>query len=127
MEFLLVFVGGGIGSAMRHGINVLSLRLLGVQFQYLVSTFCINVLGSFLMGVMIEYWVLKNSMSQQGQLFIATGIIGGFTTFSTFILQITLLNSRGEIIDATLYVIGSVVVGLGALYVGMVFVRTLSS
>lgn len=125
MEFLLVFVGGGIGSALRHGVNVMSLRLLGVQFQYPVGTFFINVLGSFLMGLAVEYWALKSGMSQQGRLFLTTGIIGGFTTFSTFALEIGLLNSKGEVVAAALYAIASVVVGLAALYAGMALVRAL--
>lgn len=125
MEFLLVFVGGGIGSALRHGVNVMSLRLLGVQFQYPVGTFFINVLGSFLMGLAVEYWALKSGMSQQGRLFLTTGIIGGFTTFSTFVLEIGLLNSKGGVVAAALYAIASVVVGLAALYAGMALVRAL--
>lgn len=125
MEFLLVFVGGGIGSALRHGVNVMSLRLLGVQFQYPVGTFFINVLGSFLMGLAVEYWALKSGMSQQGRLFLTTGIIGGFTTFSTFALEIGLLNSKGEVVAAALYAIASVVVSLAALYAGMALVRAL--
>ena len=125
MEFLLVFVGGGIGSALRHGVNAMSLRLLGVQFQYPVGTFFINVLGSFLMGLVVEYWALKSGMSQQGRLFLTTGIIGGFTTFSTFALEIGLLNSKGEVVAAALYAIASVVVGLAALYAGMALVRAL--
>jgi CrcB protein len=127
MEFLLVFISGGIGSALRHGVNVLSLRLLGVQFQYPVGTFCINLLGSFLMGLVVEYWVIKSGMSHQVRLFLTTGLIGGFTTFSTFALEIGLLNSRGEAVTAMLYAIGSVAVGVGSLYAGMALVRALST
>lgn len=125
MEFLLVFVGGGIGSALRHGVNVMSRWLLGAQFQYPVGTFCINVTGSFLMGVVVEYCALKSGISQQGRLFLTTGIMGGFTTFSTFALEIGQMNSRGETAAAALYAIGSVVISLGALYSGMALVRNL--
>ncbi|WP_353234031.1 fluoride efflux transporter CrcB [Diaphorobacter ruginosibacter] len=127
MEFLLVFVGGGIGSALRHGINLVSLRLLGAQFQYPLGTFCINVAGSFLMGLVIEYGALRSGLPQHGRLFLTTGILGGFTTFSTFALEIGLLNSRGETAAAALYAMGSVAVGLGALYAGMSLVRALSA
>lgn len=125
MEFLLVFVGGGIGSALRHGVNVLSLRLLGPNFQYPVGTLCVNILGCFLMGLVVEYWALKSGMSQQGRLFLTTGILGGFTTFSAFALEIGVLNSRGAMAAAALYAIVSVVVGLAALYAGMAVVRSL--
>lgn len=125
MEFFLVFVGGGIGSALRHGINMMTLRLLGPHFLYPVSTFCINILGAFLMGVVVEYCALRSGLSQQSRLFLTTGLFGGFTTFSTFALEIGLLHARGEIIAAALYAIASVVIGLAALYAGMALVRAL--
>ncbi|MBS0342779.1 MAG: fluoride efflux transporter CrcB [Proteobacteria bacterium] len=121
MEFLLVFLGGGVGSATRHGVNVLATRLLGTNYP--VGTLCINVIGSFAMGLVVEYWALKSGLSQQARLFLTTGVIGGFTTFSTFSLEVALLNARGEAVAAVLYVIASIVLGIGALYSGMALVR----
>ncbi len=121
MEFLLVFLGGGIGSATRHGVNVLAARLWGIQYP--VGTLCINILGSFVMGVVVEYWAVKSGLPQQARLFLTTGVIGGFTTFSTFSLEVALLSSRGEIMLAGLYIVGSLVLGVGGLYAGMALVR----
>ena len=121
MEFLLVFLGGGIGSATRHGVNVLAARLWGIQYP--VGTLCINILGSFAMGVVVEYWAVKSGLPQQARLFLTTGVIGGFTTFSTFSLEVALLSSRGEIMLAGLYIVGSLVLGVGGLYAGMALVR----
>ncbi|MCC2594738.1 fluoride efflux transporter CrcB [Pusillimonas sp. MFBS29] len=121
MEFLLVFLGGGLGSAIRHGANVLAAKFWGVQFP--VGTLCINILGSFAMGLAMEYWAVKSGLPQQARLFLTTGVIGGFTTFSTFSLEVALLNSRGELMLAGLYIVGSLVLGIGGLYAGMALVR----
>jgi len=121
MEFLLVFLGGGLGSATRHGVNVLAAKFWGVQFP--VGTLCINILGSFAMGVAVEYWAVKTGLPQQARLFLTTGVIGGFTTFSTFSLEVALLNARGELMLAGLYIAGSLVLGIGGLYAGMALVR----
>lgn len=121
MEFLLVFLGGGLGSATRHGVNVLAARFWGVQYP--VGTLCINILGCFAMGLAMEYWAVKSGLPQQARLFLTTGVIGGFTTFSTFSLEVALLNSRGEILLAGLYIVGSLVLGIGGLYAGMALVR----
>lgn len=79
MGYLIVFLGGGFGSAARHGFGLLAMRLIGTGYP--VGTFAINLLGSFLMGVVAEYFALKGGLSQQLRLFLTTGIIGGFTTF----------------------------------------------
>lgn len=121
MEFLLVFLGGGLGSATRHGVNVLAARFWGVQYP--VGTLCINILGCFAIGVAMEYWAVKSGLPEQARLFLTTGVIGGFTTFSTFSLEVVLLNSRGEILLAGLYIVGSLVLGIGGLYAGMALVR----
>lgn len=123
MEFLLVFLGGGIGSALRHGMNLLAARWLGTQYP--LGTLCINVLGAFAMGVVVEYWTTRSGLSPQARLFLTTGILGGFTTFSTFALEAVVLQSRGEMLAAGLYVAGSLVLGVGALYAGMALVRVL--
>ena len=123
MKFLLVFVGGGLGSAARYGVGLLALRLVGNGFPW--GTFAINVVGSFAMGVVAEYFALKSGMSQPLRLFLTTGIIGGFTTFSTFSLETALLFERGEAGAALLYVLGSVTIGVAALFGGLALVRAL--
>lgn len=85
MEYFLVFIGAGIGGALRHGVNVLSLSLFGMGFPY--GTLFINVIGSALMGVVIGLFAGSNLSGQDTRLFLTTGILGGFTTFSTFSLE----------------------------------------
>jgi|SRR5690625_2528383 len=121
MGYLWVFIGGGLGSALRHGVNVLAARFWGTQYP--IGTLCINVLGSFAMGVVVEYLAMKSGLSQQVRLFLTTGVIGGFTTFSTFSLEVATLSSRGEIMLAGLYVASSLIFGIGGFYVGMALVR----
>lgn len=123
MGYLIVFLGGGFGSAARHGFGLLAMRLIGTGYP--VGTFAINLLGSFLMGVVAEYFALKGGLSQQLRLFLTTGIIGGFTTFSTFSLEAALLYERGETAAAFAYVLGSVVLGISALILGLATVRYL--
>lgn len=121
MGYLWVFIGGGLGSALRHGANVLAARFWGIQYP--VGTLCINVLGSFAMGAAVEYLAMKTGLSHQVRLFLTTGVIGGFTTFSTFTLEIATLSSRGEAIWAGLYILSSLIFGVGGFYAGMALVR----
>jgi CrcB protein len=122
--FLIVFVGGGLGSAGRHGINLLAARLFGADCP--IGTLSINIIGSFLMGVVAEYFALKSGMALPFRLFLTTGIIGGFTTFSAFSLETALLYERGEWIPAILYVAATIGVGIGAMFAGLALVRVLN-
>ncbi|AKC88428.1 fluoride efflux transporter CrcB [Pseudoxanthomonas suwonensis] len=121
MNFLVVFLGGGIGSMLRHGINLTALRMVGVGFPY--GTLFINVAGSLLMGVLVEYFALRSGVSAATRLFFTTGVLGGFTTFSAFSLEAALLYERGQTGLAVLYVAASVVLSIGALFLGMAMVR----
>ncbi|WP_038203408.1 fluoride efflux transporter CrcB [Xenophilus azovorans] len=121
MEFLIVFLGGGLGSAMRHGVNVLAARHVASSFPF--GTLAINVLGSFVMGLVVELLALRMGLPQNLRLFLTTGILGGFTTFSTFSLEAALLHERGQTALAGGYVAASVVLGVGALFLGMALVR----
>jgi CrcB protein len=124
MGFLIVFLGGGLGAALRHGINIAAARLLGTAFPY--GTLIINVLGSLAMGLVIEYFALKSGLPQRWRLFLTTGILGGFTTFSAFSLEAALLYERGQIAGAAIYVVASVVLAIGALFAGLAIVRMLA-
>jgi fluoride exporter len=121
MGFLIVFFGGGIGAALRHGVNLLSARWLGTGFNY--ATLFENVSGSFVMGLLIGYFAFKGGVSQHWRLFLTTGILGGYTTFSAFSLDTILLYERGELGLAALYVALSVALSLGGLMAGMALVR----
>jgi CrcB protein len=123
MGFLIVFLGGGLGAALRHGVNMTAARLLGTAFPY--GTLTINVLGSLAMGLIAEFFALKSGLPQHWRLFLTTGILGGFTTFSAFSLEAALLYERGEVAGAAIYVVASVVLAIGALFAGMAIVRVL--
>jgi fluoride exporter len=123
MGFLIVFLGGGLGAALRHGVNITAARLLGTAFPY--GTLTINVLGSLAMGLIAEFFALKAGLPQHWRLFLTTGILGGFTTFSAFSLEAGLLYERGEVAGAAIYVVASVVLAIGALFAGMAIVRVL--
>ena len=119
--FVLVFLGGGLGSALRHGVGKASLVLLGPAFPY--GTLAINVVGSFLMGLVAGWFTLRGQASQEWKLFLTTGIIGGFTTYSTFSLETALLWERGDIGLAFLYVGGTLLLGFIGIFGGLALVR----
>src|ERR1700716_4157510 len=121
MNYLLVFVGGGIGSTLRHIVNVVCPRFLGANFPY--HTFIINISGSTIMGLIAGYLAFRGEASQSWRLFLMTGILGGYTTFSAFSLDAALLYERGEIVLAALYVAGSVVLSIAGLFAGLALVR----
>lgn len=123
-DFLIVFLGGGLGAACRHGMNVLATHLVGVRYPF--GTFVINVFGSLLIGVLTEWFALRSHLSVSLRLFLVTGIIGGFTTFSAFSLEIGLLHERGDTVAAVLYAIASVVCAVGAMFGGMYALRHLA-
>jgi fluoride exporter len=121
MGFLIVFIGGGMGAALRHGINLGVTRFMGSGFPY--ATFSINITGSFIMGLIAAYFAFKGDASQHWRLFLTTGILGGYTTFSTFSLDAALLYERGELGLAAIYVIGSVVLAIAGLFAGLALIR----
>ena len=123
MGYLIVFLGGGLGAALRHGINIFAACFAGTGFPY--GTLFINVAGSLAMGLIAEYFALKAGLPQRWRLFLTTGILGGFTTFSAFSLEAALLYERGQLAGAAIYVVASVVLAIGALFAGLAIVRML--
>jgi CrcB protein len=121
MGYLIVFLGGGLGAAVRHGINLGAARLLGTAFPY--GTLLINITGSFIMGLVAAYFAFKGDASQHWRLFLTTGILGGYTTFSAFSLDVALLYERGEAGAAALYVLASVAISIIGLFAGLALVR----
>jgi CrcB protein len=122
VAYLIVFVGGGLGAALRHGINILFARMLGTAFPY--GTLTVNVTGSLIMGLIAGYFAFKGDASQNWRLFLTTGILGGYTTFSAFSLDVALLYERGEIGLAALYVGASVVISIAGLFAGLALARS---
>ena len=124
--FLIVFFGGGLGAAIRHGVNTMLGRLAGHDFP--IGIMAINISGSILMGLAAGYFAFRagEAWSQSARLFVTTGVLGGYTTFSAFSLDAMLLYERGEIATALFYVIGSVVLSILGLAFGLAAVRAFS-
>lgn len=123
MAYLLVFLGAGFGGARRHGVNMTAARLLPSVFP--IATLTVNVLGSIIMGLLVGYFAFRGDASQHWRLFLTTGILGGFTTFSTFSLDVALLWERGQALGALVYVLASLVLAVGGLFAGLNIVRQL--
>ncbi len=111
-EFLLVGAGGALGSVLRYTGSLLQ---QGKTFP--LATLLINIIGSFVIG-MVMGWCLKNESFSNWKLFLATGICGGFTTFSAFSFENLLLLQNGKIFLSLLYITGSVVFGIAAAWLG---------
>lgn len=120
--FLLVGLGGALGAMARYGVGSLFGRTWPMSFP--MSTMLINIAGSIMMGLFIGLMARFLPTWQEGaRLFVAVGILGGFTTFSSFSLDTIVLIERGELISAGLYVLLSVVVCLIGLYLGLLVTR----
>jgi fluoride exporter len=126
-SYLLVFLGAGIGGALRHGVNVGCARVCGTAFPW--GTLTVNVLGSFLMGALAGWLAFKanEGWSQPLRLFLTTGILGGFTTFSAFSLDAVLIWERGQNGLAATYVAASVLLSIVGLVAGLGLVRTITA
>jgi CrcB protein len=122
MGFATVFLGAGIGGALRHGVNLGAARWLGTGFPY--GTLAVNVVGSFVMGLFAGWFLVRTGIPQNMRLFLTTGVLGGFTTFSAFSLDAALLIERHAYWLAAAYVAGSVVASIAALFAGLIIFRT---
>lgn len=123
-HLLIVAAGGALGSGLRHLINVAAMRWLGPNFPW--GTLFVNILGCLAMGVVIEMLARRFGASSELRLFIATGFLGGFTTFSAFSLDFAVLYERGAVLQAGAYMASSVLLSIAAVFVGMWLVRTLA-
>jgi CrcB protein len=123
MGYLIVFVGGGLGAALRHGVNIAAMRLLGANFPF--ATLTVNVTGSIAMGLLAGYFAFRGDASQHWRLFLTTGILGGYTTFSAFSLDVAVLWERQAIWPAVAYVTASVLLSVGGLFAGLLLYRQL--
>lgn len=120
MAYLIVFVGAGIGGALRHLVNVLTMRQ---GYPTYAGTLFINVTGSFLIGVVVGYFALKGHLPLRLQLFLTTGILGGYTTFSAFSLETVLLIERGRYETAVSNAVVSVLLSVGATFGAILLTR----
>jgi CrcB protein len=124
-SYLIVFLGAGLGGALRHLVNILAASVAGALLPW--GTFIVNVTGSLAMGLLIGYFAFRGDASQDWRLFLTTGLLGGYTTFSSFSLDAALLWERGAIAMAVLYVIGSVVLAICGLALGIWLMRARAS
>lgn len=121
----LVALGGAFGAGCRHLANMAALRLLGPAFPF--GTLIVNIGGSLLMGLLAGWLAARYSAGGQAlRLFLATGVLGGFTTFSAFSLDAVLLWERGDVAGTLFYVLGSVALSIAALLLGLFIVRALT-
>ena len=120
-NLLLVMLGGALGAGARHLAGLAGLRWLGPGFPW--ATLFVNLLGSLLIGLLAG-WLLRAGGSEQARLFLGVGILGGFTTFSAFSLELGLMLQRGELAPAAAYVLASVVGGVLLLFAGLWLMRT---
>lgn len=121
---LVVFGGAGIGGALRHAANRLIPLVIPGSFP--VSTLIVNAIGCFVMGGIAAFFALRaGQTSQELRLFLMTGILGGFTTFSAFSLEFAVMVERGEVVSAVGYVAATLAATLIGVFAGMFAVRIL--
>lgn len=116
-----VAAGGALGSGARYIVTVMVQRLFGVGFPW--WTLSVNVIGSFIMGLLVTSIALRWSAGQTMQAFLMVGLLGGFTTFSAFSLDVATLVERNALLSAGGYVLGSVALSIGGLFGGIVLAR----
>tara|TARA_B100000579_G_C22260337_1_gene589122 strand:- start:157 stop:537 length:381 start_codon:yes stop_codon:yes gene_type:complete len=120
---LMVAIGGAIGAIARQQSNQLIMRIFGGEFP--ICTIFVNILGSFIMGLLFELFASKITLSDEWRSLIFTGVLASFTTFSSFALDVALLSERNEYYYALCYIGMSVVLSIGALFVGLWIMRGL--
>lgn len=123
LNFILVAVGGAAGSMLRYATGLGATRILGPNFPW--GTLLVNIVGSLVIGVFVEAIARRFSASEPVRLLLVTGFLGGFTTFSSFSLDAVSLLERGATGLAALYVGGSVLLSLGAVFLGLWLARGL--
>lgn len=122
-NILIVAAGGAVGASLRYMSNLAAFRLFGPSFPW--CTLLVNVTGSLAMGIFIELLARRFGGSNELRLFVATGVLGGFTTFSAFSLDFAALVERGALAQAAGYAAASVVLSILALFAGLYLARAL--
>lgn len=121
-SFLLVFIGGGLGSALRFLINNwLPFKGEGIPW----NTFSVNILGSYIIGLILGYYLHTANTNNAMSLLLVTGFCGGFTTFSAFAFENSQLLKNGDFTTFSVYVVGSIFLGILAVLVGIWTVKLL--
>ncbi|WFU91375.1 fluoride efflux transporter CrcB (plasmid) [Rhizobium sp. CC1099] len=125
MAYLLVFLGAGIGGVPRQFVNLALPRITSSDFPF--GTLAVNIVGSVVMGAIVACFALRAGLSPSLKIFLTTGTLGGFTTFSTFSLDSVSLWERGQTGGAVLYVAASLLFAIAGLVIGMTIVRLLAA
>lgn len=115
-QVLLVFIGGGVGSALRYVIGTLS-KTSASEFPW--GTFSVNVLGSLIIGILMGITLKNSSLSENQTLLLITGLCGGFTTFSAFAYENQVFLKEGDFTSFFIYTFGSIGLGLAAVFLGL--------
>jgi CrcB protein len=122
LGYVLVFVGGGLGAAARHWVNRTALTLAGPDYP--TGTLVVNITGSMAMGMLAAWFAFRGETTTAGErLFLTTGVLGGFTTFSAFALDARLMWERHDWVAALVYVGASVMLSILGLIAGIFIVR----
>ncbi|CAN5313435.1 fluoride efflux transporter CrcB [soil metagenome] len=124
LQTILVMAGGAIGSALRYHAGKLGLALFGSGWPW--GTLFVNVAGGLVMGLFAGWLALRGPGWEPTRLFVAVGVLGGFTTFSSFSLETLMLIERGAVASALAYVLVSVIAAIGALALGLSVARTVA-
>jgi CrcB protein len=123
LGYLLVFLGGGVGAAARHAVNRTALTLVGPNYP--AGTLVVNIVGSIVMGMMAGWFELHGETTTAAErLFLTTGVLGGFTTFSAFALDAALMWERHDLVEVLVYVGASVLVAIVGLFAGLHLMRS---
>src|ERR671939_101963 len=118
LGYVIVFLGGGLGAAARHWVNRVALDAVGPDYP--AGTMIVNIVGSLAMGMLATWFAFRGETTNAAErLFLTTGVLGGFTTFSAFALDTRLMWERHDIVAALVYAGGSVILSILALIAGM--------
>lgn len=115
--FLFACAGGAVGAGLRHLVNLTTVRVFGLGVPW--ATLAVNFLGSFVMGLLTAYLVERMPDAMALRIFFATGLLGGFTTFSAFSLDVAVMAERGDLLHAALYILASVILSVVACFCGL--------
>ena len=115
-QWLLVFIGGGVGSLLRY---LISKNFNSYFTHFFLGTFLVNILGCLFIGIILGFSMKGNILSENQTLILATGFCGGFTTFSTFAFEKYSLLNTGELLHFALYLLASIIIGIAAVALGL--------
>ncbi|MFQ3662776.1 MAG: fluoride efflux transporter CrcB [Chloroflexaceae bacterium] len=125
LNLVAIALGAAVGANLRYGLSTWAAQRLGTTWPY--GTFLVNALGCLTIGILLTLATTRLSLSEPLRLFLVTGLLGGFTTFSTFGYESFTMITRGDWLGAGLYIGGSVIVGLAAVFLGVGLVRLLGA